>query len=677
MALLRPDGVAVLRSRRRSGRSTPRSCRAAGDVSAAGADDDLDEVDLCLVLGGDGTMLRGVPPHPRSRHPGGRRQSRARGLPHHRPQRQAARRAWSRLLAGRVHRAPAAGAEGRGWARRCSGPPTTWSWARATARTPAPWRSRINGVTLFEVLCDGVVVGTPAGSSAYSLAAGGPLLGISVDAYVISLVAPHAVGVRPVVAAPGDVLEIINTDDARDCFVDIDGQRSAPLPPGAVMRDQDGAGHDHRSPCWRATACTTTSATGFSRRSASMLASLTIRNFVLIEDAVLEFEPGLTVLTGETGAGKTLLTKALGLLMGERAEDGLVGAARRRGPHPGRLRSGRRTQLAADPGGAAGAGRAGAARARSSSPGGWARRAAIAATSTTPPSRWRAMARRRRRPAVVRRPARVPQAARPALPAGGARPVGGAGRAGAGRGVPRGLRRRPGRRAAVWRRACAARATRAARDRSAALPGGRAERGRGCRWRKRRPAGRAARAVPGRGRLQRNLGWPPSCCTSDGRRRPTPPALLGAGGGAWSAAWPAVDPELEAFARRSSETPVRRSPSCPGSCAHYVDRVTVDPARLQVVDERLRALHRPGPQVRRLHRGGVAYLARGRGAAGSARSRARRTCARLRGGAATRSAARRSSWRRALSRGAPRGRAAAGAGGGRPAGRPGDAVGRS
>jgi DNA repair protein RecN (Recombination protein N) len=58
-----------------------------------------------------------------------------------------------------------------------------------------------------------------------------------------------------------------------------------------------------------------------------VLASLTIRNFVLIEDAVLDFAPGLTVLTGETGAGKTLLTRALGLLMGERAEDGLVGNA--------------------------------------------------------------------------------------------------------------------------------------------------------------------------------------------------------------------------------------------------------------------------------------------------------------------------------------------------------------
>lgn len=57
------------------------------------------------------------------------------------------------------------------------------------------------------------------------------------------------------------------------------------------------------------------------------MTSLTIRNFVLIEDATLEFKPGLNVLTGETGTGKTLLTRALGLLMGERAEDGLVGRA--------------------------------------------------------------------------------------------------------------------------------------------------------------------------------------------------------------------------------------------------------------------------------------------------------------------------------------------------------------
>jgi NAD kinase len=68
------------------------------------------------------------------------------------------------------------------------------------------------------------------------LAAGGPLLGISVDAYVISLVAAHAVGVRPVVAAPSDILEITNTSTYQECFVDVDGQRVAEIPPGGVVQ---------------------------------------------------------------------------------------------------------------------------------------------------------------------------------------------------------------------------------------------------------------------------------------------------------------------------------------------------------------------------------------------------------------------------------------------------------
>lgn len=55
-----------------------------------------------------------------------------------------------------------------------------------------------------------------------------------------------------------------------------------------------------------------------------MLISLSVKDFVLIEDAVLDVAPGLTVLSGETGAGKTLLTQALGLLLGDRAADGLV-----------------------------------------------------------------------------------------------------------------------------------------------------------------------------------------------------------------------------------------------------------------------------------------------------------------------------------------------------------------
>lgn len=50
-----------------------------------------------------------------------------------------------------------------------------------------------------------------------------------------------------------------------------------------------------------------------------ILRELRIRNLALIDDAELSFEPGLTVLTGETGAGKSILVGAIGLLLGERA----------------------------------------------------------------------------------------------------------------------------------------------------------------------------------------------------------------------------------------------------------------------------------------------------------------------------------------------------------------------
>src|SRR5436190_18981266 len=58
-----------------------------------------------------------------------------------------------------------------------------------------------------------------------------------------------------------------------------------------------------------------------------VLRRLRIENLVLIREAELELAPGLNVITGETGAGKTILAQALGLLLGTKGDAAYVGVA--------------------------------------------------------------------------------------------------------------------------------------------------------------------------------------------------------------------------------------------------------------------------------------------------------------------------------------------------------------
>jgi DNA repair protein RecN (Recombination protein N) len=58
-----------------------------------------------------------------------------------------------------------------------------------------------------------------------------------------------------------------------------------------------------------------------------VLRSLRISNLVLIREAQLDFAAGLNAITGETGAGKTILTNAIGLLLGARGDAGMIGVA--------------------------------------------------------------------------------------------------------------------------------------------------------------------------------------------------------------------------------------------------------------------------------------------------------------------------------------------------------------
>ena len=61
-----------------------------------------------------------------------------------------------------------------------------------------------------------------------------------------------------------------------------------------------------------------------------MLTHLTVQNFALVDYLELAFEPGMTVVTGETGAGKSIILDALGLTLGDRADLHLIADAANR-----------------------------------------------------------------------------------------------------------------------------------------------------------------------------------------------------------------------------------------------------------------------------------------------------------------------------------------------------------
>lgn len=75
---------------------------------------------------------------------------------------------------------------------------------------------------------DGLIVSTPVGSTAYSLAAGGPILSPRLDGIVLTPLAPHSISLRPLVLpiAAGLILRIADAGSGTDCSLVIDGQVS-------------------------------------------------------------------------------------------------------------------------------------------------------------------------------------------------------------------------------------------------------------------------------------------------------------------------------------------------------------------------------------------------------------------------------------------------------------------
>jgi NAD+ kinase len=86
------------------------------------------------------------------------------------------------------------------------------------------------------VRCDGLVVATPAGSTGYNLANGGPVMAWGVEGFVVSFIAPHSLTARALVVAPGDVLTVRNGSEDESVDVAIDGRPVSTLAAGGSLQ---------------------------------------------------------------------------------------------------------------------------------------------------------------------------------------------------------------------------------------------------------------------------------------------------------------------------------------------------------------------------------------------------------------------------------------------------------
>lgn len=95
---------------------------------------------------------------------------------------------------------------------------------------------QIDGETLTNFNADGLIVATPTGSTAYSLAAGGPILLPDSGVFVITPVCPHVLTNRSTVVGAGSVIEVRPTVPGQDVFVNADGQATLGIGARDVLR---------------------------------------------------------------------------------------------------------------------------------------------------------------------------------------------------------------------------------------------------------------------------------------------------------------------------------------------------------------------------------------------------------------------------------------------------------
>jgi NAD+ kinase len=107
--------------------------------------------------------------------------------------------------------------------------------SRGEAPKMAAFRLSSAGRDVSSYRADGLICSTPSGSTAYSLAAGGPILDPALRAMVVTPISAHALAMRPLVLDPGAELEVAVIDSPSPVSLDVDGRRMASLSSGDAV----------------------------------------------------------------------------------------------------------------------------------------------------------------------------------------------------------------------------------------------------------------------------------------------------------------------------------------------------------------------------------------------------------------------------------------------------------
>jgi NAD+ kinase len=100
---------------------------------------------------------------------------------------------------------------------------------KATLARIIQLETKINQKAITKYLCDGLIVSTPTGSTAYSLSAGGPIIQPMMEAFVLTPICPHTLTNRPIVVGSSQEIQIQLVSSGSEVLITLDGQIGWPM----------------------------------------------------------------------------------------------------------------------------------------------------------------------------------------------------------------------------------------------------------------------------------------------------------------------------------------------------------------------------------------------------------------------------------------------------------------